>query len=261
VYDEDEVMMDNLIHPDREKLGLRPVKALRHFRNLIADKEDTEQVFHIIESLNGKALLHGLERFSKTPQGKARIQERRFLPPMLDDHATLRKLPKDSLGRAYIEFMETEGLSAAGLVEEFDKFSEKTPRYGDLIEWYGCRLRDTHDLLHVLTGYGRDALGEVCVLGFSDGQMPGLGIKFIAYMGGREIRKVAPKGSPVLRAVREGQKLGKQAAQITQEDIPALLKEPISEVRKRLNIGEPHLYHKVHTLFRENGQDPATVMA
>jgi hypothetical protein len=27
------------------------MKALHHFRNLIADKEDTEQVFHIIEAL------------------------------------------------------------------------------------------------------------------------------------------------------------------------------------------------------------------
>src|SRR3546814_7662377 len=38
-----------LSHPDRTDAGFRPLKALHHFRRLIADKEDTEQVFHIID--------------------------------------------------------------------------------------------------------------------------------------------------------------------------------------------------------------------
>ena len=40
-----------LIHPDRTDTGFRPLKALHHFRKLIADKEDTEQVFHILDAL------------------------------------------------------------------------------------------------------------------------------------------------------------------------------------------------------------------
>src|SRR3546814_1983048 len=43
-----------LSHPDRTDTGFRPFKALRHFRTLIADKEDTEQVFHIIDALRDK---------------------------------------------------------------------------------------------------------------------------------------------------------------------------------------------------------------
>ena len=30
----------------------------------------------------------------------------------------------------------------------------------------GDRLRDIHDLQHVMTGYGRDTLGELCLLSF-----------------------------------------------------------------------------------------------
>ena len=43
-----------LQHPDRKLAGFQPFKAMRHFKQLIADKEDTEQVFHIIEALKDK---------------------------------------------------------------------------------------------------------------------------------------------------------------------------------------------------------------
>ncbi len=40
-----------LVHPERKVTRFQPIKAWRHFRKLVADKEDTEQVFHIIEAL------------------------------------------------------------------------------------------------------------------------------------------------------------------------------------------------------------------
>lgn len=43
-----------LVSPNRKTSGMRPFKAWRHFRNLVADKEDTAQVFHIIEALKGR---------------------------------------------------------------------------------------------------------------------------------------------------------------------------------------------------------------
>ena len=38
-------------HPDRPGSEFRPLKAWQHFKQLMADKEDTEQVFHIIGAL------------------------------------------------------------------------------------------------------------------------------------------------------------------------------------------------------------------
>ena len=43
-----------LVAPERKVSGFRPLKVLRHFGNLIEDKEATEQVFHIIEATKGK---------------------------------------------------------------------------------------------------------------------------------------------------------------------------------------------------------------
>ena len=90
------------VHPDRKKPRIRPFKAMKHMRALIADKEDTEQVFHIIEALNGSALLKDLERFAHTPGGKARLSERRSLAPILDEMRNdLKKYPEGTVGKTY----------------------------------------------------------------------------------------------------------------------------------------------------------------
>ena len=50
---------------------------------------------------------------------------------LLDDHEALRTLPAGSLAHAYCDFMESEGLTAKGLVDEFDTFRDKRPRIDD----------------------------------------------------------------------------------------------------------------------------------
>jgi len=149
-----------LIHPDRTDTGFRPLKALHHFRKLIADKEDTEQVFHILDALRDNRFKRSVARFFATAEGQKVLADRPYLPAMLDDHDALRKLPEGSVGRVYVDFMEREGLTAQGLVDESMKFRRTKPRFDDMVELYGDRLRDTHDLFHILTGFGRDALGQ-----------------------------------------------------------------------------------------------------
>ncbi|MEM7767826.1 MAG: Coq4 family protein [Pseudomonadota bacterium] len=230
-----------MIHPDRKRPQFKPFTAMSRMQKLIRNKEDTEQVFHIIEALNGAHLLRELEAFQVTDAGRTRIAERRFLPPLLDDHDWIRKLPADSVGRAYIDFMEREGLTAQGLVDESQKFYRTT--HDDLIQWYGHRKRDTHDLFHVLSGYGRDALGEACLLAFTHGQSGGgRGVIFIAYMGCRQIRKELPRNIDVMACYREGRRNGAAAEKIIAQDILALLEEPLEAARARLGIAPPVAY-------------------
>src|SRR3546814_2443486 len=80
-------------------------------------KEDTEQVFHIIDALRDKRFGRSVEQFFTTPEGKRVLAERPYLPALLDDHDALRRLPVGSVGRVYVDFMEREGLTAQGLVE------------------------------------------------------------------------------------------------------------------------------------------------
>ena len=248
-------------HPDRPARPFRPFKALSHFRKLVANKEDTEQVFHIFECLPRKGFLPDAKAFVESERGQELMKSEPFLPPLLDDHNTLNQLPQGSVGRAYVDFMEREGLSAAGLVAESKKMASRVYDYNDQIGWYVDRLRDTHDLFHVLTGYGRDGLGEQCVLGFTYGQTRNLGNAFIAYLGGVELKRRIPSSAPVMAAIRQGQRHGSAAPSIINEDIMALLAEPLDAARKRLRIGAPTEYQRAHQAYRSVGIDPYNFLA
>jgi ubiquinone biosynthesis protein COQ4 len=253
--------MDAYIDPNRPKLKRRPLKAWRHMQKLITDKEDTAQVFHIIEALNGDSGRRDFLRFMRTENGKKLLDRRAFLPDILDDHAPLKRLPEGSLGRAYVDFMEREGLTAHGLVEESQTQRQQREIFDDDLLWYVNRLRDTHDMYHVLTGYGRDALGEDALLGFTHSQHGGLGISFIAYMGNRQIAKAAPKAARVKQVLAEGRHNGKQATRIVDQDIEALLDQPLVEIRERLNIAKPVLYRQALQVFQDAELDPQLATA
>jgi ubiquinone biosynthesis protein COQ4 len=245
------------VHPDRRAAAFRPLKAWSHMQKLIADKEDTEQVFHIIEALNGNSFEKNFWAFAAKPEGQKLLKEKPYLPPILGDHSWIRELPEGTVGRAYIEFMEREGLSAQGLVDESEKFRSKAREYEDDMMWYGNRLRDTHDLFHVLSGYNRDALGEASLLAFTYSQQPGLGVIFIAYMGCRTIAKHAPKNARVMDCFREGKRNGAAAQKIIEQDIIALMHEPLEAARARLGIAKPIIYRETLKLLGQHGFTPA----
>lgn len=233
-----------LVSPDRTLSGFQPRKVLHHFGKLVEDKEDTEQVFHIIEATKGKKSVRQAWDFIQSEQGQHFLRTEVDIPAMLDDHARWADLPENSVGKRYMAFMKREGLTAAGLVAESHKWAppEELPR--DLTQWYFDRLRDTHDLFHVLTGYGRDALGEACLLGFSYAQNHNYGILFIAYAGARQIKKVTGTSAPLYSAVREGQRLGKAAVKLAHMDVEQVMKQDIDAVRAQLGIGKPELYRQ-----------------
>ena len=164
-------------------------------------------------------------------------------------------MPKGSVAHAYVDFMEREGLSAAGLVAEYDRF-QRGRRYGDLMEWYVNRLRDTHDLLHLLTGYDRDSLGEQCVLAFTYGQNLAPGHIFIAYMGGFNVKRTTRSDAPIFKAINEARKSGRNCPRLIEQSISSLLAEPLAEARTRLHIGAAQFYGIAHDWFRARGLDP-----
>jgi ubiquinone biosynthesis protein COQ4 len=156
--------------------------------------------------------------------------------------------------------MEAEGLTAAGLVAEYDRAGRLG--YPDLVEWFINRSRDTHDLFHVLTGYGRDALGEQCVLLFTHGQSPSQGHLLIGYAGAANIARMV-KGSkaPVFGAVRQAHRTGKGAPPLMAQPIRQLLERPLDAVRESLRIPQPTQYRECHRVWGAEGIDPYDLLS
>ncbi len=77
------------------------------------------------------------------------------------DIEALAKLPADTLGGAYARHMKANGLRP-------DYYQEMTPRHR--MQFLRQRIRQTHDIWHVLTGLGTDEFDEVGIQGFYAGQ-------------------------------------------------------------------------------------------
>ena len=249
-----------LVHPDRQPLRFDWPAAFRHFRILGNDKERTDEAFCVFDALPWLGMTDAARAFLASEQGQAIYASERYLPEILDDHAALRRLPKGSFGQDYCDVMERDGLSAAGLIADFEAARGGRVRLDDKIEWYAERLRDTHDLLHVLTGFGRDVLGEQCVLTFVFGQRPSIGHLFVGYAGALLTRFNTGWEVPVLRAVYEARQIGKHCLPIAEQPIRELLAMPTDAVRARLGLRPASHYPEARRIWRERGIDPKLVL-
>ena len=232
-----------------EKMGYRPLTALRAIGKLLKNKEDTVQVFEIMRALSGNSIPNGYSRLLETPQGGAIAYRREELAEILSDRAFLETLPAGSVGRAYLHFTTSENISAQGLIEESMRAENQDVERKHPFAWYGRRLRDVHDLWHVVTGYGRDAIGETCLVAFSYAQTRSLGFGFIGLVGAFKLKKELP-GQPMLKAVWQAYRNGRAAKWLPAEDYVSLLAEPLESARARLNIAKPTTYFAVPAEWR-----------
>lgn len=213
---------------------LKPFEALRAVRALMANPEDTAQVFSIFRALRGRSGINAFRRFEKSPTGAAILRDRRVLLDTLSDRAALSSLPEGSVGHTYFEFMEEENLTADGLVQASQEW-DNDPVPADM-QFYRERMRDSHDLTHTVTGYGRDPLGEMCLLAFMYAHTRNLGMAFIIGMNWLRLPKFAKA------AVREAWNNGKKARWMQDMDWEAVLPRPLDEVRRECGIAVPVFY-------------------
>jgi ubiquinone biosynthesis protein COQ4 len=219
-------------------------RALKALGRLFADKEDTAQVFEIMRALNGGAGQKNYLRLLSTAEGGRLAYEHVELADLLMNRGWLASLPAGSVGAAYAAFTSAEQISAEGLIAESRKgVADGEVERAHPYAWFGRRIRDTHDVWHVLTGYGRDSLGEVCLVAFSYHQTRGLGWALIG-LGGY-LRTGGRDGAPYRAAIREAWRRGKAAAWLPGEDYERLLAEPLEAARRRLGITPAVAYEAV----------------
>lgn len=228
----------------RRKPAIDPMRALRGFRRLVADKEDTEQVFEIMSALSGRSIPRGYQRLLQSSEGGRQAYLAAELADRLGDAAWLAGLPEGSVGAAYRDFITERGFSAQGLADESRKVADVEIDAAHPDGWYARRLRDVHDIWHVLAGYGTDALGEACVVAFSHPQTRSAGFAFIAAGAALEFEKLR-KGHPYGRAIWQAWRHGRKAAWLPAMDYEALFAEPLDAARARLRIARPTLYEAV----------------
>jgi ubiquinone biosynthesis protein COQ4 len=227
-------MMDTMLpHFDLPRAG-------RALAALLRDPDDLPQVFTLIDSISGTAPHRLLFAFRRSESGKRLLRDRPDILPLLADRAALRALPEGSLGRAYLDFVESEGISAEG-IKSASEGHVAAPRRAEFL-FLNQRMRDTHDLWHAVTGYKGDVLGELSLLAFTLAQHWNTGVAVIvaaAFFKGF--------GQVETQVIREGFRRGRKAAWLPAQEWESLLPLPLEEVRARLRVGAPPVYTPLRT--------------
>lgn len=219
---------------------VQPLEAMRAMRRLLADPDATGEVFTIVRHLTGGSFERLYQRVMADPVGRRVLDEKRDILEILKDREGLRALPEGSLGREYARFLDTEQISPEGLVEASEETPDDAHFLDERARVLSRRLRDIHDLWHVVTGYQRDLLGEAALLSFTYAQTGNHGIGFIVAVG--TLRLAGDGHRDVARLVREAWRRGRRAESFVAADWEALMPLPLAEVRRRLRIDDPPAY-------------------
>jgi ubiquinone biosynthesis protein COQ4 len=131
---------------------------------LMHDHGRLDQVLLLAQAVNAGAISRAVVALSKDEEGCRFLTEQPRIDRKHVDFDALRKLPEGTLGREYTRFLDDNGITP-------DAF-EALPDVGDeRSAVVMLRLRQTHDLWHVLTGYAPDVHGELLLQAFTYGQV------------------------------------------------------------------------------------------
>ena len=120
---------------------------------MMLSPEGTQSVFDLEDGLMKSKSTDELLRFtSKDPTVRALIDER-YLQGLPDTEA-LSKLPKDTLGYRYFYHLDSMG---------FDPDYYRKIDVQNDIDYVMMRIRQTHDIWHVITGFDTHPLGEIAI--------------------------------------------------------------------------------------------------
>ncbi len=225
--------------------SLRPLSAARAIRDLFANPNDTQYVFEVIDALQGPSLHRLCERLHRSERGRQLLAEQPDLVPLLSDRESLRALPRGSLGRAYLEFVESEGISVDGLVEASTEC--RRPDEAPELAWARNWLRDTHDLWHVVLGYQGDLIGEAALLAFSHHQTGNIGIAMIASVAWYKLGRVTGPDIDARNVVLDGRRRAKRFEWFVEAPWHRWLARPLEDVRRELGVTGPARYHPVRS--------------
>lgn len=217
---------DGLVLPENASAFTRFRVAIRALKVLEKKPDDGVAAPVFNASIDGEVFHRLCTELAATDEGRALLAERPSLQGSTIDLTALAQLPEGTLGRAFARYFEANG------IKPFESPYEVRNDTDFLVKWY----RETHDLHHVLTGYGTDALGEMELQAFMAGN---LGLRTsVLILGFAAVLR--PHGLPPIwrysDRLKAAYERGRKAERLIRARYEQLFETPVEVVRERLRI-------------------------
>jgi ubiquinone biosynthesis protein COQ4 len=141
---------------DLRRFNLDILIVLKGALSLIKDPQQTDSVYDIEDGLKHSAAMAAATRYMMAQPAIANLAAERYLATT-PDIPMLLAYPPDSLGYAYAQYIDTAG---------FDPGFYRLMAVKDDTSYLLLRLRQTHDLWHVVTGFATNVPGELGLKAF-----------------------------------------------------------------------------------------------
>lgn len=197
------------------------------FARIVRDPNRLDVVFDLVDSISADpANMEELAPLLADPQVKRAAAARLRVPAL--DLDRLAALPPGSLGEVAGRFFRAHGLDPAALPRREAESD---------FDWLSAHLYETHDLWHVVTGFGPDVAGELGLQAFYAAQVEGRVALAILNAGMLNTLIFAFDDARArLAAIARGWDMGARAKPLTGLDWAELLPRPLAEVRRQLGL-------------------------
>ena len=146
---------------------LGPLGFVREVARALRVGPVPETVFRLFRPFHGPEFDTIYGRVMADATGQRILREGRSLHSVLLDFDRLRSLPSGTLGREYLDFMERNEIDIVSFAEASLRHMARED-YANNEAWtLANRARDIHEIVHLISGYETDVLGEMCELAFN----------------------------------------------------------------------------------------------
>lgn len=208
----------------------RSIKNIKTVLDLLKSTgENTEDVFDIEDNFRGSPAMQAcMKRVQAIPEAR-QLMEERYLGPAIDLDA-LSELPRGTLGNTYASVMKALG---------YDPNFYRIREIKNDEDWLAMRLRKTHDIRHIVTGFGPTGgeLGVLALLGVQIGYPVCL---FLQITSMAAALKLKPEELEAMtHQVARGMSMGLEAKPLVSPRWEEWWDKPLAQVRQELNITKP----------------------
>lgn len=206
------------------------VLTLNAIQIAMRDSTRVDQVHVVEETTCRGAFARLFEELQGTPEGRKLLELRPELNKDQVDLDALRRLPRGTLGGAYVAHLDDNGLSA-------DTQAVLTRYVPDPdIAYLVRRFRQTHDVWHPLVALGVTPHEEVLVHAFSYGQLHLPLSALVLFFGGLKHGVLERRWHMLRSTMIETYREGRRAKNLMGVHWEALWEVPLEDVRRRYDI-------------------------
>jgi ubiquinone biosynthesis protein COQ4 len=214
------------LHSHRNQIQY--VETIRGLATMVRDPGHTESVFDIEDGLQNLEAYELAVEYIRSDPAMAELMKERYLRHGKHDLDALLKLPEASLGYHFAHHLRDKG---------FDPDYFRVREVHTDLDYVLMRLRQTHDIWHVVTGFDTDPISELGVKAVELAQTRRPMAAVVAAGGViRFLYKDPENLGEVLGAVSEGYQMGINAKPLLAQKWEDHWERPLEEWRIMLNV-------------------------